>query len=252
MATSKKLMEEYEEILFTIMMEKVMEEEGAELIEENARLKNDPTFVIPEQTDQACLKTIEKAFSRQKRKTTFHAIYRGFQHVSVAVFALLILFTGVYAAVPPVRVATLNLLIEVSDVSTGLSFREEEIPGSETVFPSQAGTYIFSELPDGVVLVDEGSDSLSVWRNYLSATGGTITFQLTAGSINNIHRIDTEDANSIENFELSGNECLLIEKDGQIRITMADQTHQLFIDIICVGISREDALNLAYSLEYVE
>jgi len=252
METNKKLMEQYEDLLFTIMMEQVMETEGMELLEENKRLKQDPEFVIPEHTNQKCFKTIEKAFSRQKRKEIFHSIYRGFQHVSVAVFALMILFTGVYATVPPVRVAALNLLIEVSDVSTALSFGQGEIPESESITPEQSGTYILGKLPDDLVLVDEDNDSHGTLRRYASENGSSITFEVIFGSANQILRVDTENADSIENIEIDAGNGVLIEKGNQIHVVIGDEEHQVFIDISCLGLIREDVLNLAYGLEYIE
>ena len=110
MKSRKDLMEQYEDAMFSVMMDEIMSEEGRELLKENERLKADPDFVIPEEVDRRSLKTIARYFSKQKRTRAAHAVWRVFQRISVAAFTAMLLFTGIYAVSPEVRTVTLNLL----------------------------------------------------------------------------------------------------------------------------------------------
>lgn len=55
-------LEKLEEELFTLMMKEVAAEEGRRAIEENARLKANPNFIVPEATHRRCLDIINKHF----------------------------------------------------------------------------------------------------------------------------------------------------------------------------------------------
>lgn len=250
MKSREKLMEQYEDALFAAMMGEIMAEEGEELLRENERLKADPDFAVPVETDRRCMKTIARAFGKQKRVYAARTAWRMFQRVSVAAFVGMVLFTGVYAASPEVRTVTLNLLIEVSDVATSMSFRPED----ETAeIPERTGerTYELGELPDGFELTETGDDGRAYWRIYTN-NDANIMLSVTYGSTNIVHKIDTENVDNIENIEVNENTWMLVEKDGRISAIMADNVHQIFIDVVFNGLSMEDALNVISGLTYTE
>ena len=249
MKSRKDLMEQYEDAIFAVMMDKIMTEEGAELLRENERLKADPDFVIPEEVDRRSLKTISRCFAREKRTRAVHVAWRVFQRVSVAAFTAMLLFTGIYAASPEVRTATLNLLIEVSDVATSMSFEEGSMVKAtsdmEDLLP-----YEFTELPEGFTLDETGGDRFSCWKRYIGENDAIIILEVINGSESIVHQFDTEDADIVEDIEINGHVGLLMEKNDWINATIADTENQIFIDISCCGLSREDALNFISSLTY--
>ena len=51
-----------EDMLFMQLMEQVIKEEGKLLLEENERLKSDPSAAIPEEVDRRMLDFIESGF----------------------------------------------------------------------------------------------------------------------------------------------------------------------------------------------
>jgi hypothetical protein len=251
MAAQDKFMEEYEDALFTILMSKVAEEEGAKMLLENERLKADPDFTIPEEVDKRCLDTINRAFHEQKSKTTLHSFWRGFQKVSAAVFAAILLFSGVCVAFRSVRTATRNLLIQASDVSTHMSFDLESAPDSESIKSLSDGYYKIGEVPDGFTQIDRGSSNHSYWECYADEYNRTITFSV-AGGVNLVQSIDTEDADVVENIEINGNKGLFVTKGDTIHIALGDEEHKIFVDIVGKGLTKEDMLNIANSLMYIE
>lgn len=252
MNTRQTLMEQYEDALFAVIMNEIMLEEGRELLEESARLKADPSFAVPGQTDRRCLKTIARAFGKRKRAHAARTAWRVFQKVSVAAFAAMLLFTGVYAAFPSVRAATLNLLIEVSDVATVMRFREDEVQENLPDGTAEARIYELGELPDGFVLTDAGDSGLSYWRIYSNNSGAKIMLDVMDGSGNMAYKFDTEDVYSIEDIEVNGATGMMVEKDNQIITALADNEHKIFINITCYGLSKEDAINVVFGLTFTE
>ena len=252
MSTRQKLMDQYEDALFSVIMNEIMIEEGKELREENARLKADPRFSVPEETNQRCLKAISHAFGKRKHARAARTVWHVFQRVSVAVFAAVLLFTGVYAAFPPVRDAALNLLVEVSGEATHLHFGEDDVQGDAAVETAEGGIYEFSELPDGFVLTDSGGDRQAYWRTYTSESGATVELEVMTNSYDKIHRFDTESMENAENIEVNGNSGILAVKDGWIHAILTDEKHQIFIDITCHELSREELLNILFGLAYKE
>ena len=75
----QKLQDAYEDALFALLMEDVIEEEGKRLAEENEQLKNDPSAAVPEELHERCVETIHRAFGKgykkEKRRKTGKVIY---------------------------------------------------------------------------------------------------------------------------------------------------------------------------------
>lgn len=55
-------LEKMEDAVFSLIMQEVAAEEGRRAIEENERLKADPSFIVPEATRRRCLDIINKHF----------------------------------------------------------------------------------------------------------------------------------------------------------------------------------------------
>lgn len=250
MKSRKALMEQYEDAMFALIMYEILDEEGAELLRENERLKADPDFAVPAQTDRRSLRTIARAFGRQKRAAAAHTSWRVFQRVAVAAFIGLLLFTGVYAAFPEVRSVTLNLLIEVSDVSTTMRFGEDSTPTAPPAVGEELLPYEFAELPDGFELVEAGKGRRKCWKHYTDSSGAKIELEVFTGSDNMTYKFDTEDADNTVNVVINGNPGRIVEKDGRISVDFADEEHQIFVGITFYGVEREDALNVTSHLIY--
>ena len=120
----EQLIENYEDALFAVLMDKVAEEEGAKLREENRRLKEDPDAAVPEHVDAVARETIRKAFAGQKRRSALKTIGRVVNKVAVVVLICSVLFATAYAAFPEVQLRTLNLLIQSSDVASKLTWQQ--------------------------------------------------------------------------------------------------------------------------------
>lgn len=253
----EQLRENYEDALFALLMEDMLEEEGEQLREENERLKRDPGAAIPDDVDRRCRKTIQHAYSKGRRRIVGRTVYRGFKNAAMAAVICAMLFAVAYAAIPELRVNTLNLLIEVSDAFTKLTLTGDGDPvieGSAVVEgdgPLLLG-YRIPAVPEGFVWEKELSRRTRKFAcaYYVNDDGAFINFYVEKTEGGPFH-VDTEDAENVETVSLHGHEGLLIEKRESIHIVWGDTDRNTFCGVFCVGVDKETALELAGGIAFV-
>lgn len=246
-----EMFESYEEMWFALLMEQVSQMEGEELLAKNEELKNDPSAAVPEALDKKCRETIQKSFAKQKRRSMAARAYRVFEKVAVAVFVIGVLFSAVWAMSPQTRLATLNFLEGISDISTGLTFGENDDKTNDPELSVLAG-YVIPKMPKGFYLEETMSDDRSELQFFENETGGNILIQVAQVDEETIHRVDTENADNGERMDINGFKALIVEKDGHVQITLIDEERYRYIDIMTNGVDRETALNLAKGIKAVE
>lgn len=171
MTRHEKLLENYEDALFALMMDQVAEEEGKQLLKENELLSENPDAAIPVDVDKQCRKAIQRAFAKDQRRSVAQISYRVLNKVALVALIAGLLFTTVYAAFPDVRIKTLNLLIEASDVATSLTLGAG---GDSTALTREFFGYDLSAIPEGFSVVYDGTDDRSAWIAYENGDGATI------------------------------------------------------------------------------
>lgn len=247
MTRHEELLDNYEDALFALLMDEIAETEGQKYLDENERLLNDPSAAVSELLDQKCRRIIKHSFSKNKRHEAARIAKMAVSRAAVLVLVVVALFSSAYAIFPEVRVKTINLLIEVSDVATGLSFGggtgtvTSELP-EETFFG-----YVFPEVPESFHVFDEGGNRRSAWIAYENDEGAIISFDVSGSETANVY-VDTEDADNIENIEIHGFEGLLIEKGDVITIIWGDTDQAKYVSVMCVKINKADAINYAIAM----
>lgn len=68
MHEQEKLYEQYEDAVFALLMDKVAEENGKKLLQQNEELLADPYAAVPETLSKRCLRTIKKAYRKSQWK----------------------------------------------------------------------------------------------------------------------------------------------------------------------------------------
>ncbi len=238
-----QLVENFEDAFMALFMADVAEHEGEKFLEENERLKNDADFKVPPELDRRCLRTINKTTRRKRALHTGKKVYRVFSKFSVAAVIALALFTSAYAAFPAVRVSTLNLLIEVSDIATELTFGDADGANNETnsvetpgaSVPDGAMTIAGYVLPESITdnyqLVDEGGDQYSSWATFTSVHGSTVYFDVSAGEHSAID-INTEDAFLYENISTNRYNCIVAQQNNGVITAGVADSHKLNLILI--------------------
>jgi len=243
MTRRDKLVEEYEDAFFALFMDTIAEEKGKLIAEEMEYLEQSCDFEVPIELDEKCHNVIKKAFAKDRRRKTKHTTHRIINKVALVAVISIILFTTTYAIFPEIRITTLNLLIEVSDVATGLVIGERN-SSNEIFLNIENHQYYLPQLPSGFILDDEGSDARSAWCEYINEDGASIYFHIVS-SLDTIFNVDTEATQSVKNIQVHGYDGLLIEKNERIQIVWGDTDKEIFVEIICIGIDRDEVQKLA-------
>lgn len=251
MTRREKLIDNYEDALFAVLMDKVAEEEGAKLREENQRLQNDPAAEVPEHVDAVARQTIRKAFAGQNRRSAFHVARRVLNTVAMLVLICSAVFATAYAAFPDVRVKTLNLLIQSSDVASKLSLvREDEIDEQESGNSENIVLCGYS-LPEikAFSVVDRNEDSHGGWIKYKNDDrDATIRISITNAKT---EYFDAESAEEIKEISINNYSGILIEKESRTTIAWAEDDHGKYIMIVCANLSSAYVISIAEKVTYI-
>lgn len=236
----EQLQDRYEDALFALLMDEIATKEGKKAIEENERLKNDPSAAVPEDVDKRCLQTIRRHFAKQKAHTAGRFTIKAMKRVVMAAGLAACLFTGAFAASETVRVKTLNLIVEVFDTNTTFRFmsQPEDITSQISV----------GWLPEGFTLKEHGYNSESTWYQYQKSEDETISIDYTV-TFGTVVGVDTEGA-EVEHIAVNGVDAMLIKKDTDLQLVWADKNNTVFIALVGTGITRDDLIHVANNLRY--
>jgi hypothetical protein len=233
------LREQYEDALFALLMDDVALATGKTAVLEKEWLKGSSDFVISEEADKRCEKSIANHYRRQTARTAGKVFSRIVGKVAVVALSAMLLFTTVFAVSPVFRAHTLNLVMETFYDRTNFQFTTEG-PVEKSRSDALAGW-----LPEGYALVSETEDSMSRRMTYSSDTGGEINVALFNGS--GLLSIDTEDA-SVKNISLHGTSAMVSEKEGVIQITWANENINTFINVQGISVSGVELIKFAENL----
>lgn len=250
MTRREKLIDNYEDALFAVLMDKVAEEEGTKLREENQHLQNDPAAEVPEHVDAVARQTIRKAFAGQNRRSALRVARRVVNAVAMIVLICSALFATAYAAFPEVRVKTLNLMIQSSDVASRLVLlNNDDKSNRSTLSPEKLILcgYSFPEL-DGFSVVEQNEDKHGGWICYEGEHGEEIRVDIVkTGTL----YVDTEDADCTESTEIHGYSGMIVEKDNHVTVTWSDESHGMHIVLLCTNLNRSFALQTAEQIRFL-
>ena len=192
MNENERLYEQYEDVLFVLLMNKVAEETGKALMQKNEELLADPDAAVPETLSKRCLRTIEKAYRKSQWKAAAKKVTRALNQVALWILVPLFLFGTAFAASETVRVKTLNFLI--TNFEFGTEFRIENTASATP--QQQSMTPIVDDcIPSDYDLISQSSTSL--FEKYLYANDSDSELSIVIYALENFGgaiTIDTEDA----------------------------------------------------------
>lgn len=257
MTRREQLQENVEDAVFALLMEDVAEQEGKRLIEENEQLKHDPSAKVPDDLDKRCRKIIKRSYAKDRRRTVGRTIHNILGNVALAAMVCILLFVSAFAAVPEIRVMTLNLLIEVSDVSTSLRLVGVD-NGSAAQDAGADGTdsvqtlwgYRLPDIPDGYVVEYENSSEWAADLWYGNVDNKFIMIKITKAVETFSIDVDTENA-EVKDIQVHGYDGMLVEKKDRINAIWGDTDQNNFVSITCVGMDAGTVLGFANEMEYL-
>lgn len=176
--------EQYEDALFALLMDEMAQEDGEELLRLNEQLKQDPGATVPEAVQRRCEKVIGTAFSRRQFQATGRRTARWLGRLLLAAILGVLLFTAAFAVSKDVRVATMDILLEVFDGGTRITFEEDqsgEIDQSNTMSTLEYHYNIaFEWMPEEFELVNGSfwEDGPSDFVSYVGPQNGSIAVSI--------------------------------------------------------------------------
>lgn len=240
MTRREELQERYEDALFALMMDEVATVEGKKALEENELLKSDPDAAVPEEVSRRCRKTIQRHFAQQRAKTVGRFTVKTLKNVALAAGICSILFTAAFASSEPLRVNTMNLVVQVFGESTDFHFASGG--------PSNTYTVVAEWLPEGYTLESRQEDAAGSTYEYQKSESEYFYIVYTRGD-GTLLSIDTEDAKT-QNIDINGAQALFVEKDNERQIIWGTLDKTAFIHLAASNITEVDLVHIAQKLKY--
>ncbi len=212
----EKLLEDYEDALFAIVMDQIAEEEGERLEQEAQRLEEEG-FQVPESLDRKCIAAIREAEEKQERtqkRTRRRVSVRRIAKVALAAVLTIALIASIaYAAIPEFRAGVLNLVLKVTEVATSITMTGDS--GSIEDNPSEF-EFTLTYVPEGYYF----SDSSIIKPDYVGicyedGNGNNFGYGFRHLGKGHTVNVDTEDA-QVEYATLRGCEGMIIQKTSPI------------------------------------
>lgn len=261
MTKYEELHENLEDAVFSMLMYELAEQEGERLLAEDDM---DNTVVIPKDLDARCRNVIHREFARRKRRSTAKAVTKTVRKATSTLAMLVLIVSALavsaFAAFPSVRVELLEVLIEISDVSSKLSIVDKNNPAEpvpdniqDEDAPETVLGYSMPLLPEGLHFEDMrlSEDGLGARIRYYSADDArmvNITIR-TQQAIN----VDTENADCIEQITINGFDGLLVEEGNRIdiwRIDFENTANTTTINLYCYNMERSDVMLIAEQIRF--
>lgn len=242
MKQKEELWENYEDAVFTILMETVAEQEGQKSLQLMQELKHDPSAQVPEEVQRKAKKNIRKAFAAKKREPIKHFAFKAVQRIIVAVLVVVATTTCVFAAFPEVRANLHNLLIRVYEDHTKFSYSEQRY-GDE--YASADFTIEPGWLPDGFVLSGEGQIDSLIYKDYENMNNAkfSIIKKVMDGSL----LVDSENTKETK-IIIQQYEATLIEKEDWKCLVIPMPKEDKIVYFESNGVSSEDIIRIAENL----
>ena len=226
MNEDERLYEQYEDAFFALLMNRVAEANGKELMQKNEELLTDPDAAVPDRLRKRCLHTIEKSYRKAQIQKAAKKTLRTLNRVALWILIPLFMFVGVFAASETVRVKTLNYLVETFDFGTSYELfvgqNNMEVPIEENK------ARVLNAVPaDFVLITNEESETSCI---YHFQNGHSEEFEVSIYYISETNAatvtIDTENAEvREENFDGQG--VSIAHKNNYYQIFWLEDTSNL-------------------------
>lgn len=250
MTEHERLLEEFDDAYFALLMEGVARKEGEQLEALNEMLQDNPEAAVPERVDKRCLETIDRHFAREQRRIGLRKTGKVLRLAAVIMGLSVLLFTSAFALSEDFRVATLNLMLTVTEKYTQFDINNSD-GNSVQASPkgNQAASAYFQNaeigwMPEGFECTES---IINEYAKFENEQGDFFFIQIIPGYAK--LKVDTEDPDSVENISINGNEGLCIVKYQEVEIMLADLENNLYIEVgTSSGLSVETAKKIAENI----
>lgn len=225
MATRKELLDKYEDAQFALLIDEIMEQQGAELNEMKQQLKQDPAAAVPLDVRERSMETICKAYEEREQKQKARRIRTTIRTLMIAAIVATLLLTSVSA---DFRLAAKNFVYELTELAAELMFDFGD--SAETHDGEVIMGYFIPALPKDFELVDATETDHSVRRKYFSEDGFVMIRIVEDDGSGFSYGTDAENGES-KTERINQFDVLIIEGDNRIQFLLSDKDAQKHIEI---------------------
>lgn len=238
MRREEELQQEYEDILFKIMMDRVAQAEGTRLLEENQQLLEQSDAEVPQEIQKHAYKTIRSAFSKRKRSQRAGSLRRGLRVAVIAAILIALMMGVTFAAFPDVRAKVINTILDIYDTHTNFSF-SSEADKKLTSTSSELDIHV-GWLPENFTEVNDVSNGTYTLKRY---ENGKKVIKICKSLPYSI-AVDTENAD-ITSIDVHGYEGTLVKKNPEYSILWLNTDSNIVYFIYTDGVSLDCILKVA-------
>ena len=209
--TRKKLVENYEDALFALLMDDYMQKEGNQIV------PNDDSIDIPDGMENRGLKSIRSGFRRLRLKRFLHSNGKIAVRIAIVVLAVSFVFSAAFFSVEAFRVRVLNMMLEFQDTHTSVQFAPSS--GTDQVLTVED---VLKVLPEPYTLDEETyyQDGFEEHAQLYSSDGKKVSWQAPPASVG--YSVDTEDADICQDIMVGQYQGMLVEKEGRTTVLWGD------------------------------
>lgn len=249
MSKNKIILDEIQDQHLDTMIKLAFEYEDALEAQENSENNEDMPIIDTARKEAVWNKALEKIAemeAEEKKKSRIVQLRRSIPRV-IEVAACLILVMGIAAPfaianVEAIRVKVMELLIDIQEDHTELSFVENE--NVEFYVPAEwQGSYYPSYIPDGFYLTEQGK--LNCYVTYENEQGECIDF--TEYSAADSVSINSENA-ELSYTTINGVDAFVIEREDCVIIAW-NSNDKFFV--LTANLTKEEALTIAKGIRRI-
>ena len=245
MTNREKLRENYEDSVLALLMDEFAESEGKRYMEENERLRQDPSAAVPEDVERRVLQLIHREFAKKNRAHTGKKLLRFLARIAIAAIFAALLFGAAFALSDTVRAGTLNFLMQMDERIATWQFEKNE---GSTNGPSDSLEIMVDWLPAGysrnAFTVITPKDAVLDCTN---DAGGLIRVSVHE-SEDFKYTLDLEDAEYLKAIIVQDCEGMVVEKGGITRIYWPYKNTSLIVSIESSDENRDILFNVAENI----
>lgn len=253
MTRHERLVENYEDAYFALLMEEVAQKEGERLEKINQDLQNNPLMSTSKELDWRCRQAIRRHFVKETRSKRLRTLRKILQIAAVVIALGTMIFTTAFAISEEVRVTTANLVLTVMEDHTMLSIHTDAAENAEKSTTTTTNSIDSSTYFDTIQIqwIPEGfhfyAGKQNLWVRFENSEGDWFTLVKVQGSDINV---DTEAAESVEEIIINGRSGLRIVKSGETHIVIADIESSIYLDlVVSPNISAETSQKIVENIE---
>lgn len=199
------------------------------------------TSDFPNELDMRCRTAIKKEYALRKRKKCIQSFAKGLRYVAGVCVVLLALGSVLFMSVEAIRVPIINYYI---------SFNEKylEIGPLSSINTNSTNTINWNDPLKGIIpteyaLTTHDKDSIgNIIAIYKNENGDSVYF--STSPINSTKRIDTEDAETIEQWEYLDRNIILVIKENIVTVTWKDEKIGKTLTVMVSALRKTEVIDI--------